>query len=476
MNKTIGSRFLSWILVVLLAFQGCAQVRPRMSEEAKADVGTIGVAAARFDPSMLIGGPTPKKGLSVGAVVGGLAAGGAFAATCNWPGTFGLCPIGTIAFAVLGALVGALAGAVTESQVTKKEMLEATGIDLHELRVQENLRKEVIQYGKQKTSHTFVALPDVGPISTVDEPNYSSLAGRKIDTVLEVSALSIGTTEDKTSTQVALTVKARSRFVRVRDNAVLLDRTYDFRGDTHHIDAWKEPGSGVFRTALDQAYRSLAEQIVGELMLSSQQGMIRQTTPAPTAISAASTPKGESVTAKEQPIQDKFFPAKNENAAPNDSSNVQLSMSFQNGVNAYGRKDYTTALGIFRGLADQGDARAQTNLGLMYQRGEGVARDDAEAVKWYRKAADQGFVTAQFNLGYMYSKGIGVANDDTKAVKWYRKAADQGHASAQFNLGRKYAQGEGVTKDQSEAVKWFHKAADQGYAPAQETLRQPGGQ
>lgn len=72
----------------------------------------------------------------------------------------------------------------------------------------------------------------------------------------------------------------------------------------------------------------------------------------------------------------------------------------------------------------------------------------------------------------MYSKGRGVAKDDAEAVKWYRKAAEQGLATAQFNLGLKYERGEGVAKDHGKADKWLHKAADQGYAPAQETLKQ----
>ena len=69
---------------------------------------------------------------------------------------------------------------------------------------------------------------------------------------------------------------------------------------------------------------------------------------------------------------------------------------------------------------------AQTNLGLMYDLGEGVAQDDAEAVKWYRKAAEQDSAEAQNNLGTMYVQGQGVAQDEVEAVKWYRKAAEQG--------------------------------------------------
>ena len=53
--------------------------------------------------------------------------------------------------------------------------------------------------------------------------------------------------------------------------------------------------------------------------------------------------------------------------------------------------------------AEKGDAKAQTLLGIFYQLGAGVPKDDAEAVKWYRKAADQGYATAQFNLGVIYA-------------------------------------------------------------------------
>ena len=69
-----------------------------------------------------------------------------------------------------------------------------------------------------------------------------------------------------------------------------------------------------------------------------------------------------------------------------------------------------------------------------------MPQDYAEAVKWYRKAADQGDAAAQFNLGVMYATGQGVPQDYAEAVKWYRKAAEQGHAGAQYNLGVMYDQ------------------------------------
>jgi TPR repeat protein len=70
-----------------------------------------------------------------------------------------------------------------------------------------------------------------------------------------------------------------------------------------------------------------------------------------------------------------------------------------------------------------------------------------EAADLYRKAAEQGHASAQSNLGYMYDNGEGVPEDDVEAVKWFRKAADQGNASAQYYLGVMYANGRGVPED-----------------------------
>ncbi|MEG2063237.1 MAG: tetratricopeptide repeat protein, partial [Kiritimatiellia bacterium] len=67
---------------------------------------------------------------------------------------------------------------------------------------------------------------------------------------------------------------------------------------------------------------------------------------------------------------------------------------------------------------------------------EGVARDEAEAVKWYRMAAEQGDASAQYNLGCCYRKGEGVARDEAEAVEWWRKAAAQGVAEAKRALQR----------------------------------------
>ena len=120
--------------------------------------------------------------------------------------------------------------------------------------------------------------------------------------------------------------------------------------------------------------------------------------------------------------------------------------------------------------AEQGDSKAQIDLGIAYENGKGVAKDEAQAALWFRKAAEQGDALAQDILGYLYANGKGVGMDKVQAVAWYRKAAEQGNVNAQFNLAMAYKNGIGLIKNEAEAVKWFGKAAMQGDAEAQTIL------
>ena len=143
---------------------------------------------------------------------------------------------------------------------------------------------------------------------------------------------------------------------------------------------------------------------------------------------------------------------------------------FQKGFDAYNAGDYATALIEFGELAEQGNAIAQHNLGVMYGSGKGIAQDHTEEVKWYMLAAEQGHTIAQYNLGVKYFRGQGVVQDYAEAVKWFVMAAEKGYAGAQFNLGAMYYTGEGVTQDYAAALKWFSLAAEQAHAEAQDRL------
>ncbi len=131
----------------------------------------------------------------------------------------------------------------------------------------------------------------------------------------------------------------------------------------------------------------------------------------------------------------------------------------EDAVAAYQRGDYATALRLWHPMAEQGDSDAQFHLGVMYESGQGVLRNDAEAINWYRKAAEQNDAVAQFNVGVMYAKGV--PPNHAEAALWYRVAADHGLAGAQFNLGMMYAEGQGVSQDYVQAHMWLDLAASQ---------------
>lgn len=140
---------------------------------------------------------------------------------------------------------------------------------------------------------------------------------------------------------------------------------------------------------------------------------------------------------------------------------------YEAGEKAYARGDYAAALLEWRPLAEQGDPLAQTMLGIMYDFHQGVAHDDAEAVKWYRMAAIQGGATAQYLLGSHYFWGQGAAWSHGTAAIWYRKAAEQGLAEAQSALGGYYAQHRSHIV---QAHMWYNFAASQGDEYASKAL------
>ena len=159
--------------------------------------------------------------------------------------------------------------------------------------------------------------------------------------------------------------------------------------------------------------------------------------------------------------------AKTVQAEPQPQTDSKANEYLALGSQASQNGKYAEAVKWFRKAAEQGEAFAQYNLGVMYADGEGVTQDYAEAVKWYRMAAEQGIAEAQFNLGNAYNSGQGVAQNYAEAVKWYSKAAEQGLAEAQFSFGYAYYSGKGVTQDYARALMWYRMAAENGLAQAQ---------
>lgn len=169
-------------------------------------------------------------------------------------------------------------------------------------------------------------------------------------------------------------------------------------------------------------------------------------------------------------------------------------------------RDPARAAELLTRAATRGDAAAQYLLGLLYQNGEGVARDGEAAFNWLLAAAEQQHPEAQTALAQLYlaapegernveeglrwlreAASVGVADaqlrlamllDDpdsgatnrTEALDWFRRAAEQGAPLAQRMLGTRYLQGDGVEADPQEAFRWLTRAAEAGDAGAMTNL------
>jgi TPR repeat protein len=124
-----------------------------------------------------------------------------------------------------------------------------------------------------------------------------------------------------------------------------------------------------------------------------------------------------------------------------------------------------------RVLAEGGDAEAQFSMGFRLTiEDEGPAY--AQAAQWYSKAAHQNHPLAQFNLGIMYARGQGMARDSSRSLLWLGRAAQLGDAGAQFELGMRRnrdSMGQNSVlgcETRVEAYKWLLLAAGQGYRAA----------
>ena len=120
--------------------------------------------------------------------------------------------------------------------------------------------------------------------------------------------------------------------------------------------------------------------------------------------------------------------------------------------------------------AEAGDPEAQYDIGSMYEKGNGVAKDKAKAFEWYLKSAKQGNDKSAYEVGFAYLRGIGVGKNEEKALKWLNAAAEYNNVRAFYFLGTMYEKGNGVPQDLEKALRWYTRASKGGYAIAEERV------
>lgn len=101
---------------------------------------------------------------------------------------------------------------------------------------------------------------------------------------------------------------------------------------------------------------------------------------------------------------------------------VSSADSYEDGVAAYHSGRYQDALGIWKWLADMGDANATFSVGFMYEFGYGVPVNYATALAWYQSAAEAGHEQAPRHVAWIRENGKAVVNNKTESRRRMRIA------------------------------------------------------
>ena len=142
------------------------------------------------------------------------------------------------------------------------------------------------------------------------------------------------------------------------------------------------------------------------------------------------------------------------------------SPTVRDGIAAWQKRDFTTAVAIWRPLAEKGDPDAAFNLAQAYRLGRGVKVSLANAQKWLERAALAGHLDAQTTLGLLLFD----SGDRSGALRWLKSAAERGDPRALLVYGTALFNGDGMPSDRVLAYAYVSRAAAQGLAPAKTTL------
>jgi serine/threonine-protein kinase len=130
-----------------------------------------------------------------------------------------------------------------------------------------------------------------------------------------------------------------------------------------------------------------------------------------------------------------------------------------------GGGDFDAAASTCLAEAEAGTVSSMRLLAGMYDRGNGVKEDPAQALTWYRRAAPND-AEAKFQVADMLEKGRGAPRDARAALTALREAAAMGHQQATLTLAFRLETGGGISRDYEESAIWYGRAADRGHVPS----------
>ena len=275
MKRTLSARAIVSCLILFLIQPGCATTHKAPTPEERATFGTIGIARASYLPETKF--DVPAKGRPDGAVKGagiaffGVLAGGMQGGAGGAGPGAGLYLVFLAALASAAAPVGAVVGAIKAMPADEAAASEKLAKEILErMRTQEVLRDEVIRAGIETSGHRLIPVDGVGPSSADNVVTYESLAGKGIDTVLEVALLRIALESEMWGSDPPLkfALKARCRLIRVPDGTVIDDHEYRTLSVYRKFSVWGVDNAALLGREYEEGYRKLVADIVQRIFLS----------------------------------------------------------------------------------------------------------------------------------------------------------------------------------------------------------------
>ncbi len=300
LGRLVSHVLLSFLLLIHLSgcVTGLTESRT-LSEDVRANLGTIGIIIPNYGPNHNIElsaeekGKVLKvlkrsaKGAGKGAATGGatgIVIGGPGLQSCSGPPV--LCGLGILWFLaalvtattiglLVGGIYGAIAGTTSQEAVPAENRSLPQQIEnefqntLKSLRAQESLRSYFLQEAKERTALPFVTLDEESPGTRTETINYRSLRSRGIDTAMELSIETMAFKGNWTikDPPLSLQVTAKGKLVRTNDEKVLKEDFYTYTSEGLPYSQWVFAEGHWFKYYLEEGYRTLAHQIVQETFI-----------------------------------------------------------------------------------------------------------------------------------------------------------------------------------------------------------------
>lgn len=126
------------------------------------------------------------------------------------------------------------------------------------------------------------------------------------------------------------------------------------------------------------------------------------------------------------------------------------------GEAALEREEFAKAYELLMPEAEGGNARAQLLIGLLYQNGHHVDRDEDKAAAWLEKSIHSGSPLAKHFLASLYcSQG-----EYEKGLQLFQSSVEDGTLYDLYEVGVLYYKGQGAERDPCKAYEYFQRSID----------------